>query len=72
MNERVWGIGGMTLAAEIRSTWRKSWFSPTNIIHDKTHMDWPVVIVKEICGQSVRSNEESSERMLTGFMKIFH
>jgi len=38
----------MTLTPEIRSTRRKSWCSPTHIIHDKLHMDWPVVIEKEI------------------------
>jgi len=44
----VWGIGGMTLTAEIRSTRRKSCCSPTHIIHGKPHVDWHVVIEKEI------------------------
>jgi hypothetical protein len=48
MSERVWAIGGMTLTAEIRSTRIKNWCSSINIIHDKPHMDWPVVIEKEI------------------------
>jgi len=38
----------MTLTAEIRSTRIKSWCSPIHIIHNKLHMDWPVVIEREI------------------------
>ena len=48
MNERVWGFGGMSLTAEIRSIRINSRCSPTHIIHDKLHMDWSVVIEKEI------------------------
>jgi hypothetical protein len=29
----------------------KNWFIPTHIIHDKTHMDWSVVIEEEILGK---------------------